>query len=1132
MTKSLKMFLPVAIILVLLLSVILAGCTSDNSANGNKLVLASSAQELVFVEDEDTDLTKIKFSVVDSSGNVTETVFADQSMLSTSDLNKLRIAGVYTVVINYKNMRLNVQVSVSKAVKQIGDYKVFFDCNEVYGANNTPNRGHFAESEFSIMEAPDEYINGNKLVSLPIPYLAGFVFKGWYADRNGTGTKLNVQTENPYILTAETTNFYAQWEDQRKFTVRFVNQITNVEIGESQTIEYGKSAIVPSDYIIGNNYNLNNTRYVFAGWQVDGDGSYTNVTQNTVLYATFTILKVSVTFYKADNATVYTSFQVNYGGTFDRDDIPPEFFDSEHPQAAYTAVWIDTKTNSELDADITNLTEQRKIYIQYTPKPMYLTFYNITKAEYDALGGNVPAQNKQVFQVEYKRTLGTVPAPPQYADDPSTTEVNESLKYNTAWRTYNGDISSVPNFLAEVVTDIDFFVYYSVKTFSVVFRGYGEDISRQVIYGNTLDPISLSPTIENYKYNPLVSVCTWHTNMALDDDKVFLFSTRITQNYILYLKVTPKNIDVYYSMPSYYSLNGQSIYDKPVDFTVDDVQKMINIDGGAYSFEYTAQIPDLMSPPEDGLYSPAYALAHQSVSPSSADLRPSYNFQKYRQDTYINGTTKWYDYDKTDWNFSTNFYNALRNYLITNNVSYVVLYAAICTNELQLSFKNISYAGGVDNPQFYDLVYGSAFPYIIVYGEAFDPNAYIASLSPFEITAPVIPDEEIDFAFGGWYTTPGYRPGTKILEGESITVTSDTVFYAKWVDADTGSQGLIYEQISDTEYAVAGYNYPQDKEDILRIPLMHDGLTVTTIRAGALDVFGASDIREIELRSGISDIEEGAFTSLTGLTAIIINGNSNYYSVQNGVLYTSNMTTLVKCPASLAVSVHTVPATVTRIAKEAFALNYNITELAFESGSALTEISERAFWECENLVTAALPISIKHIGERAFYESAKLDNINLSAGQYDILTCGFKAFDGTRWLSSRTGQVILGNVLVMYKDDSTSATSITVDDAVSTVADGAFSQESVTLSLQSITFGIDSNLKRIGNLAFNACPLLAVIDIKCATLVEIQSDSFSGISLDSVLYVEQTMLTQYLAEYTNIETSEVLIDVSSIEAGA
>ena len=97
------------------------------------------------MEGEAPDLSKIVINVVDSQGNVIETVAVTQDMVSEADIIKLSKRGVHSIIVTYRDLRVNVQVTVRQLGQQITNYRVIFDCNEVYGANNTPFRGTFSD---------------------------------------------------------------------------------------------------------------------------------------------------------------------------------------------------------------------------------------------------------------------------------------------------------------------------------------------------------------------------------------------------------------------------------------------------------------------------------------------------------------------------------------------------------------------------------------------------------------------------------------------------------------------------------------------------------------------------------------------------------------------------------------------------------------------------------------------------------------------------------------------------------------------------------------------------------------------------------------------------------------------------
>ena len=82
------------------------------------------------------------------------------------------------------------------------------------------------------------------------------------------------------------------------------------------------------------------------------------------------------------------------------------------------------------------------------------------------------------------------------------------------------------------------------------------------------------------------------------------------------------------------------------------------------------------------------------------------------------------------------------------------------------------------------------------------------------------------------------------MEEEPIRITAVTTFYAKWIDSESGSEGLVYELTATNDsYEVVGYNPPPEGEDLLRIPQFYDGLPVIAIRSGAFEVKGIEAIQ-------------------------------------------------------------------------------------------------------------------------------------------------------------------------------------------------------------------------------------------------------------------------------------------------
>lgn len=150
----------------------------------------------------------------------------------------------------------------------------------------------------------------------------------------------------------------------------------------------------------------------------------------------------------------------------------------------------------------------------------------------------------------------------------------------------------------------------------------------------------------------------------------------------------------------------------------------------------------------------------------------------------------------------------------------------------------------------------------------------------------------------------------------------------------------------------------------------------------------------------VEEILESAFWMCKGLEAIEVEDGNEKYVAVDGVLYQSNMNTLVRYPAGKKNAVYVVPATVNSIDVNALRGCINLTRIEVEEGNesfvsvdgvlfskdmktlvcypagrqnaeytvpeGVASIDEYAFYGCEALMTVTLPNSLSSIGNDAF----------------------------------------------------------------------------------------------------------------------------------------------------------------------
>lgn len=109
------------------------------------------------------------------------------------------------------------------------------------------------------------------------------------------------------------------------------------------------------------------------------------------------------------------------------------------------------------------------------------------------------------------------------------------------------------------------------------------------------------------------------------------------------------------------------------------------------------------------------------------------------------------------------------------------------------------------------------------------------------------------------------------------------------------------------------------------------------------------------------------------LKTIVLDEANPYFCIDNGILYSKDMTRLVKCPPKNKVSELTVPDTVTEVGVYAFGYCSKLKAVTFSPNQ--TSIPLYCFSGCENLKTITLPKGIKYITKYAFSSCTSLDTV-------------------------------------------------------------------------------------------------------------------------------------------------------------
>lgn len=161
---------------------------------------------------------------------------------------------------------------------------------------------------------------------------------------------------------------------------------------------------------------------------------------------------------------------------------------------------------------------------------------------------------------------------------------------------------------------------------------------------------------------------------------------------------------------------------------------------------------------------------------------------------------------------------------------------------------------------------------------------------------------------------------------------------------------------------------------------------VKSIGEGA---FRYTIIDSVEIPASVSEIGDNAFLS-DELQNIEVAGNSSSYCTLDGVLYSKDLSTIVKAPVNI--ESHTIP-------------------------ESVKTICTSAFYNCKNLKNISIPDSVISIGDYAFEGCGRLSGISVSNNLADI---GIRAFNATSYYYNpdnwENGALYMGNYLIDAKD--------------------------------------------------------------------------------------------------------------------
>ncbi len=332
-----------------------------------------------------------------------------------------------------------------------------------------------------------------------------------------------------------------------------------------------------------------------------------------------------------------------------------------------------------------------------------------------------------------------------------------------------------------------------------------------------------------------------------------------------------------------------------------------------------------------------------------------------------------------------------------------------------------------------------------------------------------------------------------------------------------------------------------DNSSILRV--YGKNVTHITIPNGitTIGMFAFSDcsaLQSIDIPNSITSISPYAFYKCSSLTNInVVDDNMQYCSI-DGILFSKDLTTLIKFPNGRKVTKYKIPQDATTIG--AFAFSGCSALQSIDIHNSVTTIGNSAFAECSALQSINIPNSITKISSNAFYKCSSLTNINVVDDNMQ-----YCSIDGILFSKTLTTLIKLpnGRKVTKYKIPQDVTTigafafsgcsalqSIDIHNSVTSIGASAFRECS---ALQNIN--IPKSVTTIENSAFAECTALQSIDIpKSVTTIESNSLFYKCSTLQSIDIPNSvtTIGNSAFAECSALQSIDIPNSVTTIEFNA
>ncbi len=252
--------------------------------------------------------------------------------------------------------------------------------------------------------------------------------------------------------------------------------------------------------------------------------------------------------------------------------------------------------------------------------------------------------------------------------------------------------------------------------------------------------------------------------------------------------------------------------------------------------------------------------------------------------------------------------------------------------------------------------------------------------------------------------------------------------------------------------------------------------------------YGCDSLASITIPYSVISVSTEQFCNCENLTNITVDDNNQYYSSENGILFSKDKSTLLCYPGGKTAKEYTLPDYVTDIGEQAFSGNAYIETLNIPE--SVTTIDDQAFYGCDSLTSITIPDSVTVNGKFAFADCDSLISVTIGNGITSIGSCAFYDCDSLISITIPDNVTTIGDSVFAYCD---SLTSVTIPDSVTAIGEAAFNYCN---SLTDVHYnGTEEQWNEIAIGEFNELLTEATIHFKEPQTYTVAFDSNGGVNV-------------------------------------